>query len=411
MQALMPHGRTKINPLPDGRVLIISRTLPVPESLKAALDKLQLPYGFCRSEQVLEQLKQRPPIRAAVIILENTSEWESQVIKDIRQELAKDAIGILVWSDEEMIRDNLSRDISESLVHIGKSESNEMLQGRLATLLALRPTVQELLEETDRLHMLSQPLGAHFTQVDEEMRLASRLQRDFLPRELPRIEGLRFATIYRPASWVSGDIYDIVRLDEEHIGFYVADAVGHGMPAALLTIFIKRALIMKNIDGHDYTLIDAGTVLEQLNRDMVEQDLNNFQFATCCYGLLNTITRQLCVASAGHPPPMVINREGQMSEIEVAGSLLGVFPDQIYDTVRVQLDIGDKLLLYSDGVEQAFVNAGPDSPLRFRQEFGEQGHCDIKIMCEKLLEIIDRQEGSLHPRDDVTILGIELVSD
>ena len=145
--------------------------------------------------------------------------------------------------------------------------------------------------------------------------LASRLQRDFLPRNLPEIPGFKFATIYRPATWVSGDIYDIMRLDEEHVGFYVADAVGHGMPAALLTMFIKRALVTKRIRGNEYCLIEPGMALAQLNTDMVSQDLSNFQFATCCYGILNTKTLRLRVANAGHPPPMLINGDAQTSEL------------------------------------------------------------------------------------------------
>ena len=74
----------------------------------------------------------------------------------------------------------------------------------------------------------------------------------------------------------------------------------------------------------------------------------------------------------------------------------------------IQLHRGDKLLLYSDGVEVAFVNEGPDEALRFRKEFGDLAHCDVRQMCEKLLDVINREEGSLHPRDDVTIIGIEI---
>jgi sigma-B regulation protein RsbU (phosphoserine phosphatase) len=283
-----------------------------------------------------------------------------------------------------------------------------MLQGRLATLIELRPHFQSLALELKRLRLINEPLNSHFVQVDEEMQLASRLQRDFLPRELPQIPGIRFATIFRPATWVSGDIYDIMRLDEDHVGFYVADAVGHGMPAALLTMFIKRALVTKQITGSNYTLVEPGVALAQLNGDLVAQELSNFQFATCCYGILNTKTLRLRVANAGHPAPMRINRQAQESELDVSGSLLGVFPNQTYETKQFQLHHGEKLIIYSDGVELAFVDEGPDKPLRFRQEVGDLARADVETMCTRLVEIIEHEIGSLHPRDDVTIVGVEI---
>jgi len=251
-------------------------------------------------------------------------------------------------------------------------------------------------------------INDYFNQVDEEMRLAARLQRDFLPRQMPQIDGFDFASVYRPATWVSGDIYDIKRLDEENVGFYVVDVVGHGMPAALLTMFIKQALVTKRISGRDYTLVEPGDVLAHLNQELISQKLSDFQFATCCYGLLNTKTLIVRIAGAGHPFPLWFDRHGRMREMEAKGTLLGIFSDQEYTTQSFQLDRGDKLLLYSDGIEEAFVNDGPDQPLRFRQEFEHLAHTDVQTMCEELVTTIENQEGSLHPRDDVTIVGVEI---
>ena len=83
-----------------------------------------------------------------------------------------------------------------------------------------------------------------------------------MSRRLPEVGPIRFGALYRPATWVSGDIYDVVRLDETHVGFYVADAVGHGMPAALLTMFIKKALLTKRILGHTYEILPPHVSLQ-----------------------------------------------------------------------------------------------------------------------------------------------------
>ena len=88
----------------------------------------------------------------------------------------------------------------------------------------------------------------------EQLRMAGLVQRDFLPTKLPNCDQLQWATTFWPAEWVSGDIYDVARLDEQHIGFYIADVVGHGMPAALLTIFLKQTLIMRETTGNKYRI-------------------------------------------------------------------------------------------------------------------------------------------------------------
>ena len=375
--------------------------------LAATIGELDLASYHCAPAEALERAKKPGAIDAAVVSVGKLSELEQEDMGAFLERMAELSIGILVLAREAPAPRGPGHKWGQ-LLCVPPDESPEMLKGRLATLVELRPLLQQLSSETSRLHHINQPLNQYFHEVDEEMRLAARLQRDFLPRALPEIDSITFATVYRPATWVSGDIYDLMRLDEEHLGFYVSDAVGHGVPAALLTMFIKRAIITKRITGHDYELVAPDEVLEKLNRELVDQNLSNFQFATACYGILNTRTLELRLASAGHPPPLLIDPAGQTRELPVGGALLGVFPEVAYQTETFQLHQCEKLLVFSDGVEVAFVNGGFDEPLRFRQEFDNLSRCDVKTMCEKLLEIIDDEEGPLHPRDDVTILGIEL---
>jgi DNA-binding NarL/FixJ family response regulator len=112
-------------------------------------------------------------------------------------------------------------------------------------------------------------LREHSRQMDEQLRLAQRLQMDFLPRRMPEVSGARFAARLEAAAWVAGDFYDVFRLDERHVGFYVADAVGHGVPAALLTVFVKKSLKTKRIEGHRYELIAPDEALRLLNVDLL----------------------------------------------------------------------------------------------------------------------------------------------
>jgi len=378
----------------------------MPEVLQRAMEQLGLDCFHITPAQAAENLTDETSCVMAFVLPNGMETQQENILESVLQNLQNIAIPVVVMQTAEQADAHIHT-YGDTALYIRPDESAEMIQGRLLTLLDMRRSIRLLHTEIDRLKTVSQPLNSYFSQVNEEMRIASRLQRDFLPEKPPEVEGIKFATIFRPASWVSGDIYDISRLDERHIGFYIADAVGHGMPAALLTMFIIRAMVTKIIDGNNYTLVEPGDALKQLNADMVAQELNNFQFATCCYGLLNTETLRLRVSSAGHPPPMHILADGQMNELDLSGSLLGVFPEQQYDTIEVQIQPGEKILMYSDGVELAFVDEGPDKPLRFRKEFGNLAELDIQTMCENLVDIINREEGSLHPRDDVTIIGLD----
>src|SRR5437762_898331 len=98
---------------------------------------------------------------------------------------------------------------------------------------------------------------------------------------------VRFAVSYRPCGQVGGDFYDVFRLDEHHVGFYVADAMGHGVPASLLTIFLKKAVQPKEVTGSRYRLVPPGEVLGRLNRELIDQQLAQMPFITMVYGLLN----------------------------------------------------------------------------------------------------------------------------
>lgn len=189
-------------------------------------------------------------------------------------------------------------------------------------------------------------------ELDEELRLASSLQQDFMPRRLPEVGPLRFGVFHRPASYVSGDMYDVTRLDETHVGFYVADAVGHGLPAALLTMFIKKALQTKRITGNTYEIIPPDQALQQLNADLCRQNLSMCEFCTALYAIVDTAEATLTYCRAGHPKPVLL-RDGQASMLESSGPLLGIMDDATFDRETIELRPGDRLMVYSDGVEDS----------------------------------------------------------
>ena len=241
-----------------------------------------------------------------------------------------------------------------------------------------------------------------------QLKMAGEVQRNFLPQQLPNSDKARWAAIWRPAEWVSGDIYDVTRLDEQHVGFYIADAVGHSMPAALLTMFLKQAIVMRQTTGNDYRIFGPLEVIGNLNRKMVEQELNGCLFATCCYCLLNTRTLQLSYTRAGHPYPVLI-RDGKATQLENTGGLLGVFEDAEFEQSSVQLQVGDKLFLYSDGCENIVGGCDDQGQFHFNDVFCSLSDEPVDALIEGFEQLVKDQKIQPAEVDDVTAIGLEIL--
>ena len=245
--------------------------------------------------------------------------------------------------------------------------------------------------------------------LTEQLRMAGLVQRDFLPAQLPDSDKLRWATIFLPAEWVSGDIYDVARLDEQHIGFYIADVVGHGIPAALLTIFLKQALIMRETIDNSYRIFSPAEVMTNLNLKLTEQKLSRSQFITCCYCLLNTETLKLTYARAGHPYPILLSPGRMPKQMEIQGSLLGIFEQAEYVEKDIQLQSGDKLLLYSDGSEPIIGFFEDQGGFRFTEDFCRIKDLSVIEMIEKLNTLVENHHTNLSEVDDITTLALEIL--
>ncbi|MEM7682107.1 MAG: SpoIIE family protein phosphatase [Planctomycetota bacterium] len=288
-----------------------------------------------------------------------------------------------------------------------------------SAVLAQARTVGELRDEVRLLTAHQGGLSSQVSKLDEELRLAAQLQQEFLPRDLPAQAGVEFGVIWRPAGYVSGDIYDVEQLDEHHIGFFLADAVGHGVPAALMTVFIKRSLQTKAIDPAEprgYRLLSPHEAIAKVNRALVDHQQHKVRFCTACYGIIDTRTRELTLARAGHPFPIVLRADGRQETLEPDGGLLGVFEEDVFEPCHVRLDPGDRLLLYSDGFETAFPDpeAGPEQPIaneRYTQEFEDFRQGPVGDAMTRFEGKLDQQIGSLNQRDDLTILCLSVSPD
>ncbi|MBL8877696.1 MAG: serine/threonine-protein phosphatase [Phycisphaerales bacterium] len=347
---------------------------------------------------------------AAIILPEDSADSAQPVLLGALADLTRFRIGTLVWGNA-----GLAASSSDGLLDgVPANATCEEVVGRLAAIAHQAPLIRRMGREIDNLHRLGAQLNRYFSEIDQELRLAGRLQRDFLPREYPSVQGLAFGATYRPASWVSGDFYDLFRLDEEHVAFFIADAMGHGLAAGLLTMFLRQALITKRVSGREYALIDPANVVASLNESLLSARLPSQQFVTAVYGTVNPRSGEVRLSRAGHPYPILFRADGTLEELRSDGALLGVadvgdeFPE-----LRFTLNPGEKILLYTDGIEELLVDPREDSdaPPRFTSLVHGWRGLRAEQVIAGLNRHLDRQTGSLHPADDVTAVAIERVAD
>lgn len=281
---------------------------------------------------------------------------------------------------------------------------------------AISLLVRGMLSQADGMFHLRQQLNitqrhhgglrGQMDKLDEELRLAAKVQQESLPARMPRVGEIDVNVMFRPAGYVSGDVYDVQRLDENHIGLWIADVVGHGVPAALMTMFLKAALPTKEVDGDGYRIVSPEKALSQLNDDMISRSIGSTRFATAVYIVINCRTLEARVARAGHPLPMLLRDNGVIEELDPDGPLLGVFEDETFEVKTVQLQPGDRLVMFSDGFETAFAEGDKHNIERYKREFEmlREGSCAQAL--ERLEHLVHSQPGSLHQIDDLTVIMV-----
>lgn len=391
--------------IPNGNILVLdaapARSRGVAEQIRG---RGFAPVNVAWPATALTDL---PSADAAVLVLDETTPTPALDLDRVAEELNARRMALLVWG-----ADGCAAPAGPLVEQASSSASADEIAGRLTTMAHFASLVRRLDDELTHLQRLSLHLNRFFGEIDQEMRLAGRLQRDFLPRQLPEQKGLKFSVLYRPASWVSGDLYDVFRIDEGHIGLFLGDVMGHGTSAALMTMFVRRALVPKRIVGRRYDVISPCEVLAGLHADIARQQLPHSQYVTAVYGVVDVARRELRLARGGHPYPLRVGADGSIEELKPGGGLIGL-PDLASEFFEqtVRLEPGDKVLYYTDGLEDALVAQREDNdgaPV-FTDELHRWKSLELDAMIEAISLHLDTRDGSLNPADDLTLLAFQVV--
>lgn len=256
----------------------------------------------------------------------------------------------------------------------------------------------QLAEKVQQLEQLCRMLDEQARIIQADLNRAEVIQRALLPQDPPDIDGWVLETLYRSGSSVGGDFYDILDLDNQHLGLVIADAAGHGVAAAMLAVLFKLRLRVRDRDGN---LLMPNAVLRNLNRRLHETISAPGTFITAVYALVNKRTGDVRLASAGHPPAVCRADSGESNLLERTGPALGLVADARYEERTIHLDTGDRLLLYTDGV----IEGGAESPTHDEIVHALGSNPDRSELLGALYAAATRGVGA--DRDDVTMILLE----
>lgn len=186
---------------------------------------------------------------------------------------------------------------------------------------------------------------------------ARLIQRALIPSVMPHLQGCDIAARWQPASGIGGDCYDVLRFSDTRAAIAIADVIGKGLPAALLMSNLQAAV-------RAFATADAATrdVATNVNR-LLSRNISAGKFITFCYLVIDSAAGTIEYANAGHNPPLVLRADGSTEPLGATGTVLGIFPDGLYESHTIAFAPGDRLICYTDGITEA---TQPDGV-----EFGE----------------------------------------
>ncbi len=207
---------------------------------------------------------------------------------------------------------------------------------------------RSLEERVAQLESLCLALSEQAEVIRSDLGRAEVIQGALLPKSPPIVEGFSLNALYRPGHELGGDLYAASLIDERHLALCIADASGHGVAAAMLSVLLKERLHL--IEQENGRPLAPARVLEALNHGLVDQTVTPGMFVTAAYCVLDLRERELVFAAAGHPPLLQVTASGGASFLERTGPALGLRENARYGEKRVKLAEGDRLLFYTDGL-------------------------------------------------------------
>lgn len=240
--------------------------------------------------------------------------------------------------------------------------------------------------------------------IQAQLEIARQVQLELLPSNDPVIENFDVSAYVFPTEEVSGDYYDWVKIFDDQIGIVVADAVGKGIPAALLMAFLRASL--RSCVQIGYAPHIAFSKVSSLLRDSIEDN----QFITAIYGILDSTNKTFVFSNAGHNPPLLIKADGDYRYVEYGDVPLGMFDDSHYHQHFIRFEPGQALVIYTDGLTEAANPEGEEygqDRLAKRVLDGLQVHLPAKQLIDHVRKGVADFTGRKFLDDDGTLFIVK----
>ena len=270
----------------------------------------------------------------------------------------------------------------------------------------LSVTIEKAIEQIEYVHQM-QKEHSQLESLKGDLAIACEIQQAILPRVFPPFpensDKLDIAASMTPAKDVGGDFYDFFRIDDDRIGFVIADVSGKGIPAAIF-MAVSRTLIRA-------TGVRGGSPADCLtySNKLLAAESVDCMFVTVFYGIFNLKTGEISYCNAGHNPPYILKRGGAVEVLPMSQDpMVGAIDGIEYHGATLQLDHGDSLVMFTDGVTEA-MNAQ-------NEEFGEERLEDTLAEvtmhnCQQIVEAIKADVaafvGDAEQSDDITVLALK----
>ena len=236
-----------------------------------------------------------------------------------------------------------------------------------------------------------------------ELNIAREIQQSFLPETIPSLKGFDLAAISHPAKEVGGDFYDFIPISEDEMGLVIADVSGKSVPAALFMV-LSRAMIRASAAGNS----TASEVAKNAN-DLITADAKSGMFVTLFYAILDLEARTLRYVNAGHNPPLVLNGEtGDLTLLKARGIAMGVVEKAEMEEREIELDEGDVVVFYTDGVTEAvderFNQFGIERLVEITRK---NSHLPAADLVEKITDEVLAFSKGAPQFDDITLMVLK----
>ncbi|MCX7049430.1 MAG: SpoIIE family protein phosphatase [Candidatus Sumerlaeota bacterium] len=245
-------------------------------------------------------------------------------------------------------------------------------------------------------------------ELKADLRQAQRMQQSLLPSDFPRVKGIECYGYYCPCEKLGGDFFDFIPLGEGLSAVLLADVAGHGVRAAMVTVIVRGLIHAERMLHPENKIFEAPeTALAFINRALMQETLDDPLHVTMGYAVVNAAAGEIVYGSAGHPKPILCHANGHPHHVPVEGPALGLDRAPRYETVRISLNKGDFLLIYSDGLSEARNASGDElSAQRLALAAAQCGDVPANVIGERLEQIMLNHQQGAAPSDDATFVII-----